>query len=163
MEPLGVGWREILLTILSFVFLFGLQNLISLLARNLLTLLRRQKNYQFLASRINKLQESVLKALFVTDVTNKINGSTPAQQRLGERKSCFVCGALNLPTATSCTKCGIAFPFINSSSRAVETMILTDDVREEVNEGHIRVCQRCGRLNSPKRLVCKSCGAEFAV
>jgi ribosomal protein L40E len=163
MESVEVGWREIMVTILSFVFLLWLHNLVSLLARNFLTLLRRQKGYQFLATYIRRWQESVLKALFVIDGTNKINGATPAQQRLGERKSCFVCGALNTPTAPSCTKCGITFPFINSSGRAVETMILTDDVREEVNEGRIRVCQRCGRLNSPKRRVCKSCGAEFAV
>lgn len=86
-----------------------------------------------------------------------------ALKRLGARKTCHRCGNSNPVQSIGCSSCGTILAFSNNSKTVVETMFLTEDVREEVNEGHIRVCQRCGRLNSPKRRVCKSCGAEFAV
>lgn len=86
-----------------------------------------------------------------------------ARQRLGSHRRCSVCNRPNTINAVVCRWCGVPFSIVNNPKTAVETMFLTDDVREEVNEGRIRVCQRCGRLNNPKRSVCKSCGAEFAV
>lgn len=84
-------------------------------------------------------------------------------RRLSKGVICQECRTLNPGHARQCRHCRTTLPFINNSKTAVETLYLTDDVREEVNEGHTRVCLRCGRLNSPKRVLCKSCGAEFAV
>lgn len=85
-------------------------------------------------------------------------------ERLGGQKNCPLCNNVNPVNAIACLRCGMAFA---ASSGAVgsgtEMMQLSDKVREEVNEGHTRICQNCGRLNNPNRPTCKSCGAEFAV
>jgi ribosomal protein L40E len=159
MEPLALGVGEILSFMVLLALWLGLAYIPARIAH--------QKGYSFWLTYGGGLIAWWLLLIIALVIQPKStllqSPSIAALDRLGGRRVCQVCGTTNPLDTTQCRKCGITFTFTNDARTAVETMFLTDDVREEVNEGRTRVCQRCGRLNSPKRSVCKSCGTEFAV
>lgn len=160
MEPVGIGSEDFTIFVIPVLFLW-------LVSAYTTGTMASRKGYNFWLGFIGGIVAWIPTVIVLTVVQPKRRSigvpSPTALKRLAPYRVCQVCGKANLNNAINCRKCGMALSFSNSSKTAVETMILTDDVREEVNEGRIRVCQRCGRLNSPKRMVCKSCGAEFAV
>lgn len=105
----------------------------------------------------------MLPASFIISMLSPKSATPSVTQQLRTQQICAICGKVNLPSATSCAGCGMAFAPVSATTQGGVTPQLSEETRANVDAGNTRFCSNCGRLNNPTRSTCKSCGSTFAV